>query len=132
MRRSIVVVEDDPTLRRLIVRNLEARGHTVREAWSVTEGMATFLGQPADLLLLDINLTDGSGWDLLRELRQHGIEVPTVVMSASRISRSLLEEFRPMACLPKPFALDTLLELVRGASRPVVGRAGGLCPRQRV
>ncbi len=132
MGRSIVVVEDESILRRLIARNLEARGHTVRQAGTAAEGVGVLLRRPPDLLLLDINLPDGSGWDVLREMERHGIEVPTVVMSASRISPSLLDEFRPLACLPKPFALDSLLELVRGDFLPVARRTAALCPRQRV
>ncbi len=132
MGRSVLVVEDEPLLRRLIVRNLEARGHTVRQAGTTAEAADALLAQPTDLLLLDINLPDGSGWDVLRELGRHGIELPTIVMSASRVTPSLLQEFRPVACLPKPFALDALLELVQGESWPVAGGARVVRPRQRV
>lgn len=132
MGRSIVVVEDDPTFRRLIVRNLEARGHTVREAGTAAEASGAVLGQQADLLLLDINLPDGSGWDVLRELRLHGVELPTIVTSALHIAPSVLAEFRPMAYLPKPFGLEALLELVEREPRSVVGLTGAAPPRLRV
>ncbi len=63
-------------------------------------------------MLLDINLPDHSGWDVMRELRRLGIDVPTIVVSAVRVSQSRLEEFHPMAYLPKPFPLEALLRLV--------------------
>jgi len=116
MVRTIVVVEHAPAFRRLIVRNLEARGHTVRHAGSTAAAGDTMLRQPPDQLILDINLPDGSGWDVLRKLQLHEVELPTIIISASRISPSLLDEFRPMAYLPKPFDLDALLEFVRDDS----------------
>jgi len=63
-------------------------------------------------MLLDINLPDRSGWDVLRELRERGIRVATVIVSAVRVSPARLDEFRPVAYLPKPFPLDALLRLV--------------------
>lgn len=129
MGRSIVVVEDDLTFRRLIVRNLEARGHTVRQAGTAAEASGAVLGQPSDLLLLDINLPDGSGWDVLRDLRLHGVELPTIVMSALHIAPSVLAEFQPMACLLKPFALEALLDLVQREHGSVVGITGDAPPR---
>ena len=48
----------------------------------------------------------------MRELRRLGIEVPTIVVSAVRVSQSRLDEFHPMAYLPKPFPLEALLRLV--------------------
>lgn len=132
MGRSIVVVEDEAVLRWLIVRNLEARGHTVRHARTAAEAADALLGQPPDMVLLDIDLPDCSGWDVLRELRRRGADAPTVVLSASRVTPTLLEEFRPLGYLPKPFMLEALLEFVRGESRPVVGRAAAARPRRRM
>ena len=52
------------------------------------------------MLLLDVNLPDGSGWDVLRALQAAGRRVPTVVLSAVQVSRLRLAEFRPEACCP--------------------------------
>jgi DNA-binding response OmpR family regulator len=114
--RRVVIAEDEDLLRRLIARNLARRGVDVREAATASEAVAAVAGRCPDLLLLDINLPDRSGWDVLRELRQRGISVPTIVVSAVRISPSRLAEFRPLACLPKPFPLEALLRLVVGTA----------------
>ena len=114
MYREVLVVEDEPTLRRVIARNLAGRGHRVREAGTAAEAVAALLAAPPDLLLLDLNLPDCTGWDVLREVRAHGLTVPTVVISAVRVSQQRLAEFRPLAYLPKPFPLEALLRVVAG------------------
>ena len=109
---TILVVEDEATLRQVITRNLEARGHAVRGAETATEALRHLSDWTPDLMLLDINLPDRSGWDVLRELREHGMQVRTVIVSAVRVSPARLEEFGPVGYLPKPFPLDALLRLV--------------------
>ena len=110
--RTILVVEDEATLRQVMTRNLEARGHVVRGVETATEALRHLSDWTPDLMLLDINLPDRSGWDVLRELRERGMQVATVIVSAVRVSPARLEEFRPVAYLPKPFPLDALLRLV--------------------
>lgn len=112
MYRHILIVEDETILRRVIGRNLSSRGHVVREAATAAEAIEALRVERPDMILLDINLPDRSGWDILRELRQSGVEVPTIVISAVRVSPSRLAEFRPLAFLPKPFPLEALLRLV--------------------
>jgi len=108
----ILVVEDEQVLRQIISRNLTSRGHVVYEAPTVEAAIAIAADKRPDLVLLDINLPGRSGWDVLRELRQRGIEIPTIIISAVRVSPSRLAEFQPLAYLPKPFPLEALLRLV--------------------
>jgi two-component system KDP operon response regulator KdpE len=110
--RRVLLVEDEPVLRTSIRRNLELRGVFVTEAGTVGEALTSALGDLPDLLVLDINLPDGSGWDFLRELRASGSVPPTVVMSAGRVSRTRLREFGIEAFLVKPFLIDALVKLV--------------------
>ena len=111
MYQNIAIIEDDATLRRIIARNLRARGHLVREIATGAEAVSVLERERPDLILLDINLPDLSGWEVLRELQTRGISVNTVVMSAVEASPSRLGEFRPLAYLRKPFALKALLRL---------------------
>lgn len=114
--RRVLLVEDQASLRQVIVRNLTSRGVQIREAATVDEAIRASNAEVPDLLLLDINLPDRSGWDVLRDLYQRHIAVPTIVVSAVRVSQSRLDEFHPLAYLPKPFPIEALLRLVLGTS----------------
>lgn len=122
----ILVVEDETSLRRIITLNLIRRGHTVIEAESVAtaqEALAAFHPQ-FDLILLDLNLPDHTGWDVLRSLEQPEEPIPrgedgdsrrpaVIIVTAVRPVHSRLEEFRPTAVLLKPFPIDALLRLIQ-------------------
>jgi len=110
--RRVLLVEDDAVLRTFLRRNLERRGIEVTEAGTVDEGLVVARADPPDLLVLDINLPDRSGWDFLHALRASGPVPPTVVMSAGRVARERLREFGIAAFLPKPFAIQAFVELV--------------------
>jgi DNA-binding response OmpR family regulator len=115
--RRVLLVEDEAPLRNVIARNLTSRGIDVHEASTVAEALAAANAAPRDLpdlLLLDINLPDRSGWDVLRDLRRRQLQIPTIVLSAVRVSQNRLDEFQPMAYLPKPFPIEALLRLVVG------------------
>jgi CheY-like chemotaxis protein len=122
----ILVVEDEAPLRRIMLLNLVRRGHTVIEAESAAaaqEALAAFQAQ-FDLILLDLNLPDRTGWDVLRSLagptdqsRQEEGELPrrpaVIVITAGRPARSRVEEFHPAAVLLKPFPIESLLRLIQ-------------------
>src|SRR3982074_400103 len=112
--RRVLLVEDEAALRRVIARNLTGRGLDVSEAATVAEALQALTSETPDLILLDINLPDRSGWDVLRDLQRRRIGVPTIVVSPVRVSQSRLDEFQPIAYLPKPFPIDALLRLVLG------------------
>jgi DNA-binding response OmpR family regulator len=126
MYDRVLIVEDDDRLRGVIVKNLVNRGVAVQQAATATEALQLVFAQQPDLLLVDINLPDKTGWDFLRALRARGVEIPTVVISAVRVSPSRLAEFRPLAYLPKPFPLDALLRLVLGVQQPLDDQASGM------
>jgi DNA-binding response OmpR family regulator len=111
--RDVLMVEDDDTFARVVSRNLTSRGVLVRRAASAAEACAQIRERRPDLVLLDINLPDRTGWDVLRECRDGG-PLATIVLSATALSRERLAEFKPVAFLPKPFPLDVLLRLVVG------------------
>jgi DNA-binding response OmpR family regulator len=117
---DILLVEDDDTLSRVIGRNLSARGITVRRVSSVAEALAAITARVPSALLLDIELPDRTGWDLLRALHSRGIDLPTIVVTATRITPDRLAEFHPIAYIPKPFPLEALLRLVVGEERSTV------------
>src|SRR5215813_11489104 len=112
---QVLIVEDEAPLRHIVARNLERRGHQVVEAESVAEAEAALQrkGQRWDLILLDVNLPDASGWDVLRQMHDGAQPGPRViVMSALRPAQSRIEAFKPDAVLLKPFPIEALLRLV--------------------
>jgi CheY-like chemotaxis protein len=128
----ILVVEDDEMLRELILRNLERRGHDVRVAENAHTALAHLRTDPFDLILLDICLPDQTGWEVLRTAQKEGKlspleldgnagRLPVVVLSAVRVSPGRLQEFHPLAYLPKPFPMDAVLRLASEAA----GRRNG-------
>jgi DNA-binding response OmpR family regulator len=110
--RQVLLVEDDPGLRETVRLNLERRGVTVTETETVAGALASLRAELPDLLVLDINLPDGTGWDVLEELRASRRLPPTLVTSAGRVTRQRLTEFGVVAHLPKPFPIDALIEFV--------------------
>lgn len=110
----ILLVEDDEALRRILAGHLRRHGYEVVEADSA-EGAMEHLDSalPPALVLLDINLPGGTGWDVLRSpvMRAAG-RPPVVVASAVTVSPRHLAEFGVEGYLPKPFPLETLLQTV--------------------
>lgn len=121
----ILIVEDETPLRRILTLNLVRRGHSVAEAESVATAEEAMLasGIAFDLLLLDINLPDGSGWDLLRHLAHSAQEqhLVVIVVTAVRPVQSRMDEFKPAAVLLKPFPIAALLQLVERELARAVG-----------
>jgi len=116
-----LIVEDENPLRRILTLNLARRGDNVVEADTAEAALdalraAAAAQQPFDLLLLDINLPDQSGWDVLRHLREDatlttGPPPAVIVMTAVRPHDRRIAEFHPNAVLLKPFPIDALLRL---------------------
>jgi DNA-binding response OmpR family regulator len=123
--RRVLVVEDEAQLLMVIRRNLERRGVAVRAARTAAEALAALREEAPDLMLLDINLPDRTGWDVLRELRGAGRVPRTVVVSAVRVSPERLQEFEVAAYLPKPFPIEALIDLVTDeGAEPAQGSEG--------
>ncbi len=104
----ILLVEDDDILRDLLTRNLTVREHEVSIAKDAQTALAYLRATPFDLIILDINLPDQTGWEILRTaLREgwlhpqnidgDGQKLPVIVLSAVRVGPGRLAEFHPLA-----------------------------------
>lgn len=109
---QVLLVEDEEPLRHILTRNLERRGYTVTTAGSAAEAIAALQqGTRFAVMLLDVNLPDRTGWDVLRAMSGHAVP-PVIVLTALRPAQSRIITFRPAAVLLKPFPIDALLRLV--------------------
>src|SRR5215208_4503210 len=109
-RPSILVVDDDQSLRLLCRVNLELEGFDVREAASAQEARAAVSEERPDAVLLDVHLRpEGGSLELLDELRSDGVLVALVTGSVD------LDELRGRAddVLAKPFLPDALVATAR-------------------
>lgn len=111
----ILVVDDDPSIRKLIVRTLRRSGYTLSEARNGQEALDAMRSGTEDLVLLDLMMPEVSGWDVLR-IRKENRElqrIPVIVITANQ-GPEIAEAIGGGICalLPKPFELATLQALV--------------------
>ena len=110
---TVLIIEDDAALTHAVARNLTARGYTTWTAETVAAALDALQAHTPDLVLLDIDLPDGSGWEVVRVLRDDGHpEVPVIVLSALRPNTRLVAETGCVGILEKPFPMDSLLRLI--------------------
>ncbi|HEU0164443.1 MAG TPA: response regulator [Thermomicrobiales bacterium] len=112
----ILLVEDEPHVRIALSRTLIAWGYQVTEAATGRDALATLAAAAFDLLILDVNLPDATGWDVMRGLSTTpSAQSPVIVISAVPPSSARIREFRPFGVLMKPFPIEALHRLVRNA-----------------
>jgi two-component system CheB/CheR fusion protein len=108
----ILLVEDHPDTARIMARLLKAEGHHVTRAASVSSALAAADSGEFDVLMSDLGLPDGSGYDLMEQLVQRGRKIPAIAVSgygrAEDIERSLAAGF--CQHLTKPVSFDPLHE----------------------
>jgi two-component system, OmpR family, response regulator len=131
----ILVVEDDPGMRTLLVRVLQGDGYRVRGVQDGREMWAALAASAADLIVLDVMLPGTNGLDLCRSLRRggvtvHGVEQPDrqtpIIMVSARgeeLDRVLGLELGADDYVAKPFGQKELLARVRAVLRRGVGGA---------
>lgn len=117
-RPVIVVVEDEPTIRRFIRLSLETEGCQVYEAESVRRGLIEAGTRHPDMVVLDLGLPDGNGVDLIRDLRTWS-DIPIIVLSARSDEADKVQALDAGAddYLTKPFGAAELLARVRAHLR---------------
>jgi DNA-binding response OmpR family regulator len=110
---TVLIVEDDTTLARAMARNLAAHGYATETADTVAAALDALRARMPDVILLDVDLPDGSGWEVARALRAGGhAEVPVIVLSALRPNPRLVVELGCAGILEKPFPMSSLLRLI--------------------
>jgi len=114
----VLVVEDEPQMRRFIHASLSAHGYQVGEAANGAEAMALATSRNPDVILMDLGLPDMDGIDLTRRLREWS-RTPVIVISARGREADKVSALDAGAddYLTKPFGVDELLARIRVALR---------------
>ena len=128
---SILIVEDDDTLGQTLESALAMAGYSVRVAGSCSVGLGMALDQIPKLLILDITLPDGTGWNLLESIRRTrpSQQIRVLMISSERVTRSQLRENGADRFLAKPFDMVRFMETVKELTRL---RQGVACQHQLV
>ena len=114
-KQTILVIEDEEKLRRVVGLHLAAAGYDVKAAGTAEEGFK--LAGDAGLILTDLKLPGMDGLELLEKLKGQNSHTPVVVMSAFGTVENAVEAMKRGAVdfLPKPFSLDHLSVVVEKA-----------------
>ena len=115
---TVVVIEDEPHIRRFVRTALEAEGWLVHEADTAKKGLTEAGTRKPDLLVLDLGLPDGNGLDVIRDVRGWSV-VPIIVLSARSDEADKIAALDAGAddYLTKPFGVGELLARVRANLR---------------
>lgn len=111
--KTILLVEDDKALAMGTVFVLEAEGYTVRHAANIRSANE-LLDDKVDLMLLDVMLPDGSGYDFCREVRGKGVQIPIIFLTAMSEEINIVQglELGADDYVAKPYRLKELLSRI--------------------
>jgi len=117
-RATILVVDDEPPIRRLLRTSLDAQGYDVIEAGTGADALLAVEREKPDLVILDLGLPDLSGVEVLRALRQRS-SLPVLILSVRDDERGKVEALDLGAddYVTKPFGVDELVARIRTALR---------------
>lgn len=114
----ILVIEDEPPIRRFLRASLSGEGYRLAEAETGQQGLSMAATQPPDLVILDLGLPDMDGLQIIEELRRWS-QMPIIILSARGQEKDKVIALDHGAddYLSKPFGMDELLARMRVALR---------------
>lgn len=113
---SVLVVDDDPSIRRMIVAALRRDGYEFLEAPNGRDALDLMRSRNPSVVVLDLMMPILSGWDVLQERMKESqlMKIPVILISANRDPEVASAVDKGIcAFLPKPFDITTLVALVR-------------------
>ena len=115
----VLVIDDEPPIRKLLRVGLSAHGYQIMEASSGKMALQLLGEQTPDLIVLDLGLPDMQGHELLRTMRARNDSVPIVVLSSRDDEAGKVQALDSGAddYVTKPFGMDELLARMRAALR---------------
>jgi two-component system KDP operon response regulator KdpE len=115
----VLVVDDEPAIRRFLRTSLSAQGFDVTEAEDARSALDMLRRTAIDLLVLDLGLPDQDGFAVIRQLREGGSSLPIVVLSsrADEAGKVAALDLGADDYVTKPFGIEELLARIRAALR---------------
>jgi two-component system KDP operon response regulator KdpE len=115
---TVLIVDDEPQIRRVLRTTLTSRGYTVIEARSGDAALELIRSEHVDLILLDANMPGLSGLDTCREIRQAS-DVPIIMLTVRNTERDKVQALDAGAddYIVKPFGAEELMARIRAALR---------------
>ncbi|UKJ77234.1 response regulator [Azospirillum brasilense] len=115
----VLVVDDEPPIRRFLRTTLSAQGYDIAEAEDGAGALEAVRRRPPDLLVLDLGLPGIGGLEVIRRLRADGVAAPIIVLSSRADEAGKVEALDLGAddYVTKPFGMDELLARIRAALR---------------
>jgi two-component system KDP operon response regulator KdpE len=115
----ILVVDDEPAIRRFLRTSLTAQGYQIFEAETAKAALEAMRRNVPDVLVLDLGLPDRDGFEVIQELRGAGSALPIIVLSsrADEAGKVRALDLGADDYVTKPFGVDELLARVRAALR---------------
>ncbi len=122
---TILVVDDEPQIRRVMRMALSSQGYTIVEARNAQEALKEVRAEHIDLVLLDMNMPDMDGMEVCREIRTAS-KVPVIMVTVRSAEKDKVRALDAGAddYVVKPFGIEELLARIRAALRRVPGEAG--------
>jgi len=121
--QNILVIEDDPAIGQSLLDGLKQYGFNAVLCKTGSSGVAHAQKQTPHLILLDIRLPDGSGFDFCRQMRQLGLRQPVIVLTAQHdeVDKVLGLEMGADDYMTKPFSMRELVSRIRAQLRRAYG-----------
>lgn len=112
--KQILIVEDDTTLNKMLSNILLAEGYKVTSAYTVTEAQRYFQSFAYDLSILDINLPDGSGYEVCKEIKKNA-NTAVIFLTANDLEQDMIKGYELGAAdyITKPFPNNVLRHKVK-------------------
>jgi len=119
----VLLIEDEAAVARGLLYGLKDEGYEVLWAQSCSEGLEALKAREPELLILDIRLPDGSGYDLCRDIRREGYRLPILMLTArdAEVDKILGLELGADDYMVKPFSFHELLSRLRALGRRAYG-----------
>lgn len=127
---EILVVDDEPQIRKLLEITLQSNGYKIREATTAREGLSIASSHPPELILLDLGLPDESGLSVLKTLREWYTK-PIIILSVQSSEEAIVQALDKGAndYLVKPFRTGELLARIRSVLRSTVSESDSMIIR---